>query len=306
MATSKEASQKEVTDGESMETVSEPGFSADVGEPQLVHTASQRLSEHGEEDTFVAAQKQIESKEIDHKETLSTEETVSTVMVHGVGSNSTSETEEEEEGTQVKTEEEFELSSEENPAGPDMSKDTNMHNTVEKITNLNMDTDVDTTKDKGTQQGSPGSKSRVPKAEDLDEMMDIGTVDQGEQEAQMKEEQENHLMEEDCSHSPAIFNTVLDSNAVEEEVDVKPPVLPPPEEEQLEDVKVVLDMLRSSSSPPPEATTSTGKCPQEPKPDLPPKRRGENAGPQMPLHPCQHVYRYIYNRGRPFTEQTDY
>ncbi|KAK1880432.1 putative membrane antigen 3 [Dissostichus eleginoides] len=145
-------------------------------------------------------------------------------MVHGVGSNSTSETEKEE-----GTEEEFKLSSEENPAGPDMSKDTNMHNTVEKITHLNMETDMDTTKEKGTQQGSSGSKSRVPKAEDLDEMMDIGTVDQGEQEAQMKEEQENHLMEEDCSHSPAIFNTVLDSNAVEEEVDVKPPVLPPPE-----------------------------------------------------------------------------
>ncbi|KAL3043474.1 hypothetical protein OYC64_003357 [Pagothenia borchgrevinki] len=257
MATSKEASQ-EVTDGESMEAVSEPGFSADVGEPQLVHTASQQLSEHGEEDTFVAAQKEIEIKEIEHKETLSTEETVSTVMVHSVVSNSTSETEKEE-GSQVKTEEEFELSSEENPAEPDMSKDTNMHNTVEKITNLNMETDMDTTKDKGTQQGSPGSKSRVPKAEDLDEMMDIGTVDQGEQEAQMKEEQENHLMEEDCSHSPAIFHTVLDSDAVEEEVDVKPPVLPPPEEEQVEDVKVALDMLRSSSSPPPEATTSTGR-----------------------------------------------
>ena len=196
----------QVTDGESMEAVSEPGFSADVGEPQLVHTASQQLSEHGEEDTFVAAQKEIEIKEIEHKETLSTEETVSTVMVHSVGSNSTSETEKEE-GSQVKTEEEFELSSEENPAEPDMSKDTNMHNTVEKITNLNMETDMDTTKDKGTQEGSPGSKSRVPKAEDLDEMMDIGTVDQGEQEAQMKEEQENHLMEEDCSHSPAIFHT---------------------------------------------------------------------------------------------------
>ncbi|KAI4820541.1 hypothetical protein KUCAC02_028515 [Chaenocephalus aceratus] len=217
MATSKKASQKEVTD-ESLWRLFQSQDFLQMLENHSLFTQLLKDSEHGEEDTFVAAQKEIESKEIDHKETLSTEETVSTVMVHGVGSNNTSETEKEEEGTQVKTEEEFELSSEENPAGPDMSKDTNMPNTVEKITNLNMETDMDTTKDKGTQQGSPGSKSRVPKAEDLDEMMDIGTVEQGEQEAQMKEEQENHLMEEDCSHSPAIFNTGRDISSPATEV----------------------------------------------------------------------------------------
>ncbi|XP_063754586.1 zinc finger MYM-type protein 4-like isoform X2 [Eleginops maclovinus] len=243
-----------VTGGEHMEAP-EPGFSADVGEPNLLDTASQRLSEHGEENTFVAAQKEIESK--DHKETFSNEESVSTVLLHSAGPSSTSETEREE-GPEVKTEEEFELSSEENPAGPGGSKETHMQKTVERITNLNMETDMDTTKETGTQleQVSSASTSRVSKAEDLDEMMDIGIVDQVEQEAQMKDEQENHLVAEDCSHSPAIFNTVAGINYVEEEEDVKPPVLPP-KEEQVEDMKVSLEI--KSSSPTSEATASTGR-----------------------------------------------
>ncbi|XP_029298588.1 zinc finger MYM-type protein 4-like isoform X2 [Cottoperca gobio] len=266
-----------VTDGESMEAVSEPGASVDVGDPELVHAASHRLSEHGEEDAFVAASKDMESKEIEHKETFSPEETVNRVLVHGGEPSSTSESEREE-GPEVKTEEEFELnednvpvkdnSLEENPAGPNVSEETNMHKTSEEITNtdIKMDPDIDTTEDIDTQQEkeSPGSKLRVSTVDDLDEMMDIGTVDQVEQEAQMKEEQENHLMDVDCSRSPAILNTVSvaeDSNSVEEEVDVKPPVLPLPaeEEQEVKEVKVALELIRSSSSLSSEATASTGR-----------------------------------------------
>lgn len=49
--------------------------------------------------------------------------------------------------------------------------------------------------------------SRVSTADDLDEMMDIGTVDQVEQEALMKEEEVNCLMDVESSRSPAFSNT---------------------------------------------------------------------------------------------------
>ncbi|GLD47742.1 zinc finger MYM-type protein 4 isoform X1 [Lates japonicus] len=119
-------------------------------------------------------------------------------------------------------------------------------------------TDSDSKEDVGTQQEeeSHGHKLRVSTADDLDEMMDIGTVDQMEQEAQMKAEEP----EVESSRSPTSSNTVSvaeDSYSVEEEADVKPTVLPPPaEEDQVEDMK---DMMQSSSSPSSEATASTGE-----------------------------------------------
>ncbi|XP_074468770.1 zinc finger MYM-type protein 4-like isoform X2 [Sebastes fasciatus] len=245
---------------ESMEAVSEPGASVDVVDPELVREASPRLSEYGEEDNFVdvAAEKEMESEEIEHEESeaasqsyFSTEDTISTVLVHGGEPGSTSESEKEE-GVEVKTEEEFELNEEnvsvkdnrleESPAGPDVSEDTNMHKSSEEQTNtdVKVDLDIDTKEDVGTQQEKepPGSKFRVSTADDLDEMMDIGTVDQVEQEAQMKEEQLNSLMDVDCSRSPADLNT---------------------EGEQVEDLKVALDLMQSSSSPVSEATASTGR-----------------------------------------------
>ncbi|XP_034401111.1 zinc finger MYM-type protein 4-like isoform X2 [Cyclopterus lumpus] len=253
----------EGTDGESMEAVSEPGPSVDVGDPERVRKASPSLSEHGE----------------DYKPG---NETVDTVLVRPVcspGSPSESEKEETvevktEEEFEVKTEEEFEMKTEEefesneehvavkddrcgdSPAAPDASEDTNMHKTSEELANTNTDTKecVDTQQEKE----AAGGKLRVSVADDLDEMMDIGIVDQVEQEAQMNEEQQNSEMDMDGSRSPSCLNTASateDGNSAEEEVDVKPTILPPPVEEE----KVALDSVRSSLSPSSEATASTGR-----------------------------------------------
>ncbi|XP_070702115.1 zinc finger MYM-type protein 4-like [Pempheris klunzingeri] len=269
-------------DGESMEAVSEPGASGDVGDSELDCGVSPRLTEHGEEE-HSAADKDMESKEIEFKETeaavdaslvatsplnppppqspVSTDETVSTVLVQAG---------EPEFAKEVKIEEDFELneenvavkdnSSEESPAGPDVSEDTNMDQTSdlqEEATNTDKEMDSDVV----TQQAKEyfGCKLRVSAADDLDEMMDIGTVDQVEQEALMKEEEQNSLRDVDSSRSPSITNTASvaeDSNSVKEEVDVKPDVSPLPAEE---DIKVAVDMMQSSSSPSSEATASTGR-----------------------------------------------
>ncbi|XP_071356044.1 zinc finger MYM-type protein 4 isoform X1 [Trachinotus anak] len=280
----------EGTDGESMEAVSETEAKGDIGEPELSRGSSPRLSEHGEEDNIVATEKEMEGKETEHKKTekavvppptsappenpsssqssVSTDETLGTDLVDSGEPGTTSESGNE--GTEVKTGEESELkeeniavkdkSLEECPAGPDVSEDTDM-----ETTNTDGNKDIDSREDVGTQQEteSCGCKLRFSTADDLDEMMDIGTVDQLEQEAQMKEEEEqNSLMDVENSRSPASSNTVSvaeDSNSFEEEADVKPTVLPPlTEEEQVEDVKVALDMMQSSSSPSSEATASTG------------------------------------------------
>ncbi|XP_041810879.1 zinc finger MYM-type protein 4-like isoform X2 [Chelmon rostratus] len=276
----------EGADGGSMEAVKEPEASEDVGDPEFVCRASPTLSEHREEDDFVAAEP--ESKETEHKETeaavppspvsksplnpppsqssFSTEDTVSTVLVQGGEPDSTSESEKE--VTEVKTEEDFELNAEnvvvkdnsldESPAGPDITEGTNMDKTSDakkEITNTDESVDSDSATQK--EKESLSSNLRISTADDLDEMMDIGTVDQVEQEAQMKEEEQNSFMDVDSSRSPAISNTVAgDSNSVEEETDVKPTVLPPLAEE---DVKVALDSMQSSTSPSSEATASTGR-----------------------------------------------
>ncbi|XP_073340521.1 zinc finger MYM-type protein 4 isoform X3 [Pagrus major] len=296
MAELKEATQTEVKEetdresveavsqlGSSVEAVSEPGSSVDVKDPELACRASLRLSERGEQDDSVAAEKEMESKETEHKETEAdvgpspesispqnqpssqssffTE--VSTVLVQGGESDSTSASEKE-----VKTEEDSELydenvaakdnSSEESLTGPDISEDSSMDKTSElKEETTNTDekpnTEIDTQQEKS-------SLSRVSTADDLDEMMDIGTVDQVEQEAQMKEEEVNCLMDVESSRSPAFSNTATEAEdkvSVKEETDVEPTVVPPPaEEDQVEDVKVAVDSMQSSLSPSSEATLS--------------------------------------------------
>nr|XP_046274089.1 zinc finger MYM-type protein 4-like isoform X2 [Scatophagus argus] len=278
----------EGTGGDSLETVSEPGVSVDVGDPELVHGPSPRHSEHGKEDNF-AAEKVTESNKTDYngakatvgpspvnpcpsESSFSAEEAVSTVLVQGGEPESTSETEKE--GTEVKAEEDFELNEEnvavkdhslkESPAETDVSEDSNMDKTSDhnkEITNTGVkkDPDIDTQQELVS---APG-KLRVSTMDDLDEMMDIGTVDQMEQEAQMKEEEHSSLMDVDSSWSPAISNTASlaeDSNSVMEEADVKPTVIPPPtEEDQVEDMKAASDSVQSRSSPSSEATAGTGR-----------------------------------------------
>ncbi|XP_018554415.1 zinc finger MYM-type protein 4 isoform X2 [Lates calcarifer] len=271
----------EGADEESMEAVSEAEATVDAGDSDLVRGSPPRLSEHAEEDNFDAAEKETESKESEDKETEAavdpspapvspqnpsppqsahcTDETFSTVLVHGGEAGSPSESGYE--GTEVKTEEEMD---EENVVVKDKSLQEGEGTDVDTTSDCKKETkntDSDSKEDAGTQQEeeSHGHKLRVSTADDLDEMMDIGTVDQVEQEAQMKAEEP----EVESSRSPTSSNTVSvaeDTYSVEEETDVKPTVLPPPaEEDQVEDMKVALDMMQSSSSPSSEATASTGR-----------------------------------------------
>uniref|UniRef100_A0A8C4NJ04 THAP-type domain-containing protein n=1 Tax=Dicentrarchus labrax TaxID=13489 RepID=A0A8C4NJ04_DICLA len=269
----------EVTDEEHMEAISQPGASVDVGDSELVHGASSR--------DFVAAETEMESKETEaivgpsfvsplnpspSQSSFSPGETVSRVLVQGGEPDSTSESQTE--GPEVKTEEDFELdeenvpvmdnSLEESSAGPDISGDINKDKTSDRKKAINTGEQTDTDIATQREDESLACKLRFSTGNDLDEMMDIGTMDQVEQEALMKEEEENSSMDVDSSRSPAISNTASvaeDSNSIKEETDdVKPTVLPPPsEEDQVEDVKVALDSMRSSSSPSSEATASTGR-----------------------------------------------
>lgn len=221
-----------------MEVVLDAGASADVEDTELAPKSS-RLSEHEEDKNFVAAE-EIESKKLYCKQTkaevvpiskspvnsspshasFSTDETVSTVLVHSDKPNSISAPEEE--MTEVKTEEGLELKEEnvtvsdnsvqETSAGADVSEDTNMdmsHSSREEKTHTDEKMDPDTKERIVTQEeaGSLSCSLRVSMADDLDEMMDIGTVDEVEQEAQMKEEEQSYSTDMDKRSSPAISST---------------------------------------------------------------------------------------------------
>ncbi|CAI5691442.1 unnamed protein product [Oreochromis niloticus] len=203
---------------------------------------------------------------------FSAEETEETVTVNDGEPGST--TEPQKEAPEVKSDEGLEVISdegveskaedlavkdeslEESPAVADVSEDTCMdaapdHEEENEIKNTdeNMDTRNDTKEEVCTEQESSiGCKPKVLTAGDeLDEMMDIGTVDQVEQEAQMKEEEQNSLKDMESSRSPDASNTASvaeDSNSVTEEADVKP---------------TTSDLMQSSSSPSSEATGSTGR-----------------------------------------------
>lgn len=206
-----------------MEGVSEPGASVGIADSELIHRASPGLCEHGQKLNSAAAKK-VETTEMEEKETettvdpspvsppnlstsqssLSTQDKVSRVLVHGDEPDSTAESDKE--GTEVKVEEDHEPNKdhvsqmlEENLTGPDISVDTNMDK-MSDHSEEKTDTDID------TRQGnaSPICKFRVSTADDLDEMMDIGTVDQVEQEAHMKEEEGNRSMDVDRGCSPGI------------------------------------------------------------------------------------------------------
>ncbi|XP_041664939.1 zinc finger MYM-type protein 4-like isoform X2 [Cheilinus undulatus] len=236
----------EEADGESVE----PGTSAGGGEPELKQRASPGLLDDGAE-ADSAAEQVIKSEETEHVAVSSlqpsslTEETVTKVLVQGEDSGGGSDSEKP--GAVVKTEEEFDIKE-----SPDISKETNMENKEGKTGADKKEESDDTMPEERPLGGHLG----VSGADDLDEMMDIGTVDQVEQEAQMKEQKEN-MMEVDSSRSASVVD---DSNSVEDEPDVKPTVVPPVlEEDQTQDVKTTVDSMQSVSSPSSEATASTGR-----------------------------------------------
>lgn len=190
-------------DGESMEAVSGPGASVDVG-------------------NLAAAKTEVETKEMEHKETRKqTHTTFSAQAGEADGASASergcSEVKEEEDSNEEKVST-FEILEE----GPDDSGDTSMDTTSEHEdmkSDIKVDTDVDTRQENVSQ----ACRFRVSTADDLDEMMDIGTVDQVEQEAQMKEEERNRLADVGRSRSPGVSNTgKVKLNKVEETACVDP------------------------------------------------------------------------------------
>lgn len=226
-----------------MEAALEVEASADVGDTDLVCESPPGLSKHGEENELDASEEEMESQDTEHTEIeaavvtsapvsplnpsppqlSSTGETFNTVLVLGSEPDFTSEAEKER--TEVKTEKEFQLNEEhfpenyksldQSPAEPDLCEDTNMETASDcnKKTNTEdkIEKDSDSEEAIETQQQEESLDSNKLRAstaadDDLDEMMDIGTVDQMEQEAQMKEEECNSL-DAESSRSPAISNT---------------------------------------------------------------------------------------------------
>ncbi|XP_060948229.1 zinc finger MYM-type protein 4 [Limanda limanda] len=273
---------KEETDVESMEA---------VPDPELVHGSSPRLSEPGEVHYILSSDKEWEKESgaagipypvsvsslnpSASQSSFSTNQTIRTAVDRCGESGSSSESGPE--GTEVKTEEEFETNEQNvvvndnslKEEAVDVKEDTDMETASdfkEEITNdgdedpgVAFKQEIDAQQEDETHDCKPMAST----THDLDEMMDIGTVDQVEQEAQMKEEeQENSPADVGNRGAPGTSSEV----AMKEEADVKPTILtPPPADDQAEDVKLSLDRIQSSSSPSSTTTTSTGRESSSPK-----------------------------------------
>ncbi|TNN51940.1 hypothetical protein EYF80_037847 [Liparis tanakae] len=270
MADSEEATPTEVTegtDGESREAVSEPGPSVGVGDPDRVGEASEHGEDREPQEEAVGAALDRGGKpgSVSKTEKEEKEEEVGVKIEEQeeVGVKT-----EEEEEVGVKTEEEEEVgvkTVEEEEVGVKTEEEEEVGvKTVEEFEVKTVEEEeVKIEEEFGSNEGHEADGAlRVSVPDDLDEMMDIGTVDQGEQEAQMSEEQPGS--ETDGSRSPPGPNSgnatshpegprssvTEDSDSAEE--DVKPTMVPPPEEEEEE--KEAL----SGSSPSPEAAADTG------------------------------------------------
>lgn len=98
--------------------------------------------------------------------------------------------------------------SKESPVGPVQSEDTNMDKPSDDGETTDVEVQMSTNADLSQKNPTSASKFLVSSTDDLDEMMDIGTVDQVEQEAQMKEEKQSNSqsLEGDNAQPPAISN----------------------------------------------------------------------------------------------------
>uniref|UniRef100_A0A1A7X4M1 TRASH domain-containing protein n=1 Tax=Iconisemion striatum TaxID=60296 RepID=A0A1A7X4M1_9TELE len=227
----------------SMEDVLEPGTSSDVRDPESGGEFSPKLSEPEEEG------KELETNNPNDQETehqSPSEEPIKT-------------SESEIENSEVKIDDEPEVkekmetvqnqSPEETPpAGPEDKDDTS--DDKEDVKQTADETKEDEEEEKSQEKSPLSGKPMVSIVEDLDEMMDIGTVDQLEQEAQMKDEDQNSS---ESSCSAAELQTVIVPSSAEEEADVKP---------------TTSDLIQSSSSPASEAATSTGRESSSPPPPI--------------------------------------
>ncbi|XP_068603716.1 zinc finger MYM-type protein 4-like [Brachionichthys hirsutus] len=261
-------------------TDGEPAAPEDAGGSEPVHSASAKPCEHGvEDDVAPAAAKVTADAETKPRETeaevdssvshlnlspaqssTSPEDTVKSVL--GQLPEPEGVPESEKKDTEEKTDEDFEVNKDnlavkENRSGQSSTGTIATENTeVNEICHRKKEpTEADAIKDPGMEteekMESLTSNLRVPTADALDEMMDIGTVDQVDQEAQMKEEEQNGSMDVGCS----LLTTTISENteSIVEDTEVKTSVVPAPADEDRVEDKNTSDLRRSGSPPSSEA-----------------------------------------------------
>lgn len=203
---------KEDMDVESMEV-------ALVGDTEFAHESTSRQSEHEEQSKHLVAEQEMYSKETQDATLITStsgsplESCAGLTTAAVVHSEAGSSSEAQEDRPEVKTKEfvmdENTVTLMENildpsPSGPDVNEDTNSDPKEEVNTEDRIDKDTDTMEANGIQQQKQThNKLSISTAYDLDEMMDIGTVDELDQEAQMKEEECSSL-DAESSRSPGV------------------------------------------------------------------------------------------------------
>lgn len=182
----------------------------DVGDSKIVRRYSPRLK-YGHKDNVAEKQRipeilipcRITPLNMSFSEaSFSTEDSIVN-KVQGGGANGTSDSEKEDDD--VKTEESSEMDvekvsiSEQSTPEAEINDDmSDQRKEMAETSETHLDTDT------VSEKAPVACKIRSPTAEDLDEMMDIGTVDQVDQEAQMKGED---LVDLYTTCSPASSNT---------------------------------------------------------------------------------------------------
>ncbi|XP_029976246.1 zinc finger MYM-type protein 4 [Salarias fasciatus] len=236
----------EGTDTESMEK--QPDASPDVGE--IDHRFADEKNMQTEE--AQCEEKETNAIQPDESESLSQDSETVENFEGDSQSTATYETEEKIEEALEEKEKNAVLQdkdTEESLGGSTVDDEMHMSTTSDPekdANNIDENMDTDTKEADSTHQEKTGCK--VSTADDLDEMMDIGTVDEMEQEAQMKDEDTSGWADTEGSSSPAVSNPVQaaeeENDTIKEETDDKPPSF---------------DLMQSNSSSSPETTTNTGE-----------------------------------------------
>lgn len=186
----------------------------DVGDSKLVRRYSPRLK-YGHKDNVAEKQRipeilipcRITPLNMSFSEaSFSTEDSIVN-KVQGGGANGTSDSEKDDVKTEESSEMDVEKVSVSEQSTPEADINDDMSAQRKEMADTSTETHLDT--DTVSENAPVACKIRSSTAEDLDEMMDIGTVDQVDQEAQMKGED---LVDLYTTCSPASSNTGEASN----------------------------------------------------------------------------------------------
>lgn len=186
----------------------------DVGDSKLVRRYSPRLK-YGHKDNVAEKQRipeilipcRITPLNMSFSEaSFSTEDSIVN-KVQGGGANGTSDSEKDDVKTEESSEMDVEKVSISEQSTPEADINDDMSAQRKEMADTSTETHLDT--DTVSENAPVACKIRSSTAEDLDEMMDIGTVDQVDQEAQMKGED---LVDLYTTCSPASSNTGEASN----------------------------------------------------------------------------------------------